>query len=266
MSVFQHMKRLTHHRLLDHILNLEKAAGNSSPKTKPTVGAILIGHSMGGFVASDALLSLIDDLPPPSDSKSKYKSKSSNNQPHLLFPLIHGILTFDTPFLGLSRSIFAYGAVSSYQSYSSISSLISLLALRMGPYTALYTIGSFAYKNRAMLSAGWERIREMKWEDWKGVMAREKKDEEEGRGASWEQVQQGLQMVMSKEGVTEGVGWLLGHAEFVSVLWRGRELGERLERLGGLKGVGFVDLVSSYLFVFYCVEDVLDDCWGHDEM
>jgi len=34
---------------------MEKAVGNTSPKTKPTVGTILIGHSMGLVLPSSFL-------------------------------------------------------------------------------------------------------------------------------------------------------------------------------------------------------------------
>jgi len=106
---------------------MEKAAGNTSPKVNPSVGVVLVGHSMGGFLAADCLLSILDDIP------STVKSPNNPKPPAQMFPLVHGILTFDTPFCGLSRSMFAYGALSSYQGYSSASSLFSLLAMRMGP-------------------------------------------------------------------------------------------------------------------------------------
>jgi len=112
------------------------------------------------------------------------------------------------------------------------------------PLVAFYTIGSFAYKNRDPLQRGLTSIQNMKWEDWTRV-----KDEATGRGPdgksvySYENMQEGLKY-LSKDNVGEGMAFLSGHLEFVSALFRGVELQERLERLGGLRGVGFADLVS----------------------
>jgi hypothetical protein len=109
---------------------------------------------------------------------------------------------------------------------------------------ALYTLGSFAYKNRDPLQRGLTSIQNMKWEDWTRM-----KDEATGRGPdgksvySYENMQEGLKY-LSKDNVGEGMAFLSGHLEFVSALFRGVELQERLERLGGLRGVGFADLVS----------------------
>jgi len=78
------------------------------------------------------------------------------------------------------------------------------------------------------------------------------KDEATGRGPdgksvySYENMQEGLKY-LSKDNVGEGMAFLSGHLEFVSALFKGVELQERLERLGGLRGVGFADLVSSVL-------------------
>jgi len=171
-----------------------------------------------------------------------------------MFPVVHGILTFDTPFCGLSRSMFAYGAVSSYQGYSSATSLFSLLAMRMGPGAALFTIGSFAYKNREALQKGMGSLTSMKWEDWtkwrsqaeaESVEGESKEGDKEGTKMSWENVQEGLAM-MSKENLGEGMAYITSHLEFVGVLFRGVELQERLDRIGELRGVGFADLVRRY--------------------
>jgi len=167
-----------------------------------------------------------------------------------MFPVVHGILAFDTPFCGLSRSMFAYGAVSSYQGYSSVASLFSLLAMRMGPGAALFTIGSFAYKNREALQKGMGMLTSMKWEDWTRWRSQAEAESVDGDKAggeakmNWENVQEGL-AYLSKENLGEGMAYITSHLEFVGVLFRGVELQERLERIGELRGVGFADLVSQ---------------------
>src|SRR5882757_8993214 len=62
-----------------------------------------------GFVAADALFSVLDNRPMSSDPKIR-----------LMFPLIQGLIAFDTPYNGLSRSMFAYGTFSQYQNISSL--------------------------------------------------------------------------------------------------------------------------------------------------
>lgn len=80
---------------------MEINASTSSPIIDPSVGVILVAHSMGGFVASDTLFSILDNRP-----------VSQSQDVKLMFPLVQGILAFDTPYNGLSRSMFAYGAFS----------------------------------------------------------------------------------------------------------------------------------------------------------
>ncbi|KAF8850879.1 hypothetical protein BDZ45DRAFT_602255, partial [Acephala macrosclerotiorum] len=95
-------------------IELEKQNGNLSAIQEPSVSVILVSHSMGGFVAADTLFSVLDNRPVSQDPKIK-----------LMFPLIQGVLTFDTPYNGLSRSMFAYGAFSQYQNISSAWNLFS---------------------------------------------------------------------------------------------------------------------------------------------
>ncbi|GAW26121.1 hypothetical protein SAMD00023353_2101520 [Rosellinia necatrix] len=45
-----------------------------------------------------------------------------------MFPLIQGILTFDTPFNGLARSMFVYGAFSNYSKVSSVFNVMTALS------------------------------------------------------------------------------------------------------------------------------------------
>jgi len=45
-----------------------------------------------------------------------------------IFPLIQGILTFDTPFNGLARSMFVYGAFSNYHKVSTVFNVMTALS------------------------------------------------------------------------------------------------------------------------------------------
>ena len=58
-------RRLTNgnHRLQDKIIDLEVSNSTPSPTIDPSVRTILIGHSMGGIVAAETLISITDDPP-----------------------------------------------------------------------------------------------------------------------------------------------------------------------------------------------------------
>lgn len=148
--------------LVEQILTLEKENGNSSPIERPSVGVVLVGHSMGALVASDTLFSVLNDARSASASASgdrqtqsvaRAKSGESKdeeekeeaprvegkgvrddavNDPEkdrmTIFPAILGLLAFDTPFCGLSRAMFAYGAFAQYQQVSSAYGLVTSLS------------------------------------------------------------------------------------------------------------------------------------------
>ena len=59
------------HRLQNKVIDLEVAASTPSPTIDPAVHTILIGHSMGGIVAAETLLTIISDSPVPSFSNVK---------------------------------------------------------------------------------------------------------------------------------------------------------------------------------------------------
>ena len=58
-------------RLQNKVIDLEVKASTSSPTVDPSVHTILIGHSMGGIVAAETLLTIVSDSPVPSSSDSK---------------------------------------------------------------------------------------------------------------------------------------------------------------------------------------------------
>ncbi|KAE8445778.1 hypothetical protein EG329_012836 [Mollisiaceae sp. DMI_Dod_QoI] len=100
--------------LQSQVTTLETLSANPSAIFSPSVSCILVAHSMGGFVAADTLFSVLDNRPISQDPNTK-----------LMFPLIQGVLAYDTPYNGLSRSMFAYGAFSQYQNISSAWNILS---------------------------------------------------------------------------------------------------------------------------------------------
>lgn len=175
-----------------------------------------------------------------------------------MFPLIHGILAFDTPFNGLSKSMFAYGAFSQYQNLSSVWNVFSTvsssfsgatasqavatsaqasswmrwqaLAARTGTYGAIVAGGVAAYIHRDAIRSSLSNIKK---EDLNPYNINYK-----------DNVSRGLTYV-SKDSIGEGFAWMAGHLKFVGALMKQAQLTTRLERLSQLEGVGVKDLYTS---------------------
>jgi hypothetical protein len=184
----------------------------------------------------------------------------------LMFPLIQGLIAFDTPYNGLSRSMFAYGAFSQYQSLSSfwnvgtsISALLTgsgvgvtaanqlaasqssswkrwqLLAARTGTYGAIITGGVAAYVNRKEIAESLSKVNK------------------DNISSSWskvnsENIREGLSQVpayVSRDSIGEGFAWMASHLKFVGALMKPAQLKTRLERLSQFKGIGVADFYTS---------------------
>jgi hypothetical protein len=220
-------------------------------------------------VAADTLFAVLDNRPVSSDPNVK-----------LMFPLIQGVMAFDTPYNGLSRSMFAYGAFSQYQNLSSMwnigSSVGSLLT--GGGAAAAASAGSAMSSSQAA-SAG--RPGAPSWKRWQLLAARtgtygaiiaggvaayinraeiaetlSKLNREsiaqslskENRERVYEGVYDGIAQVpayVSRESIGEGFAWMAGHLKFVGALMKQVQLKTRLERLANIKGVGVVDFYTS---------------------
>jgi hypothetical protein len=178
----------------------------------------------------------------------------------LMFPLIQGLMAFDTPYNGLSRSMFAYGAFSQYQNLSSmwnigasVGSLLSgggsvvassqgpswkrwqLLASRTGTYSAIIAGGVAAYTNRAEIAQSLSRFKKGSIsESWSKVNS--------------ENLYEGISRVptyVSRNSIGEGFAWIAGHLKFVGALMKQAQLKMRLERLSRLKGIGVINIYTS---------------------
>ncbi|CAK7216791.1 hypothetical protein SEUCBS140593_002989 [Sporothrix eucalyptigena] len=90
------------------------------PPNDRQVGVVLVAHSMGGFVAADALFLALDE-----------QKAAEGDSEATLFPPIQGLLALDTPYNGLSRSMFVYGAFSNYSKVQTVFNVMT--ALSAGP-------------------------------------------------------------------------------------------------------------------------------------
>lgn len=227
------------------------------PPNDKSVGVILVAHSMGGFVASEALFHILDERANSDDPSAP------------LFPMIQGLLAFDTPYNGLARSMFVYGGFSNYQKVSSVFNVMTalsaapasismalkrgassvpgssrvtnpaawqtwqLVAVRTGTVGAIAAGGVAAYVHRQKIKDGVQNMRNLK-----------KQDLVDGYQQGVDRLGQGLAYV-NRGNVGQSFAYLSDHFTFVGVLMKQQELSKRLERLANLQGIGIHDIYCS---------------------
>ncbi|KAI0168886.1 hypothetical protein GGR52DRAFT_581242 [Hypoxylon sp. FL1284] len=219
------------------------------------VGVILVAHSMGGFVASDTLFLILNE-------------RIEQGQESPMFPLIQGILTFDTPYNGLARSMFVYGAFSNYQKVSTVFNVMTalsaapsalskstlkrtaaraptakssspawkgwqLVAVRTGTVGAIAAGGVAAYIHRQQIMDGMRSMRNLN-----------KQSVKDGYQQSMDTLSQGLAYI-NRGNVGRSFEYLSDHFTFVGTLMKQQELSRRIERLAMLKGIGIHDFYTS---------------------
>ncbi|KAH7190810.1 hypothetical protein DER44DRAFT_109807 [Fusarium oxysporum] len=244
--------------LKERVMEIRKKKSEKPwPPHDRDVGVILVAHSMGGFVAADTLFLAINDR----------ANNGDENDP--LFPLIQGILIFDTPYNGLARSMFVYGAFSNYQKVNSVFNVMTaisaaapaslarlstrraansavasgtrgpqwkiwqLVAVKTGTIGAIAAGGVAAYMNREAIIQGMKSVKNIN-----------KESVAEGYRQSMDALGQGLAYI-NRGNVGKSFAWLSDHVTFVGALLRQKELHRRLERIGALKGVGMHNFYCS---------------------
>ncbi|KAI5923478.1 hypothetical protein F4810DRAFT_208115 [Camillea tinctor] len=243
--------------LKERVMEVRKAHCDKPwPPHDRDVGVILVAHSMGGFVASDSLFLVLNER------------MVNNKGESPIFPLIQGILTFDTPFNGLARSMFVYGAFSNYQKVSSVFNVMTALsaapavlsksafkrtaaslpskrstnpawqgwqivAVHTGTVGAIAAGGVAAYMNRQHILNGMRSMRNLNKESIK-----------EGYQQSIDTLSQGLAYI-NRGNVGRSFEYLSDHFTFVGTLMKQQELNRRLERMASLEGIGIHDFYTS---------------------
>ncbi|KAI0408535.1 hypothetical protein F4802DRAFT_618658 [Xylaria palmicola] len=245
--------------LKERVMEARKARSEKPwPPNDHDVGVILVAHSMGGFVASDTLFLVLNER------LANHEEGSDSS----LFPPIRGILTFDTPFNGLARSMFVYGAFSNYQKVSSVFNVMTalsaapaafgrtafrrtagglpsrgpsspawkgwqLVAVRTGTVGAIAAGGVAAYMHRQQIMDGMRSMRNLNRESMK-----------EGYQQGVDSISQGLAYI-NRGNVGRSFEYLSDHFTFVGALLKQQELARRLERMALLKGIGIHDFYTS---------------------
>ncbi|KAH7305804.1 hypothetical protein B0I35DRAFT_443313 [Stachybotrys elegans] len=247
--------------LKERVIETRKAHfDNPWPPHDNKVGVVLVAHSMGGFVAADALFLALEE------------SASNPSADGNMFPLIQGILAFDTPYNGLSRAMFVYGAFSNYQKVNGVFNAMTalsaaapatlsrlsgrsataavptqrtvtassskwsawqLLAVRTGTVGAIAAGGVAAYRHREAIMQGVQSLRGLNRESIT-----------EGYRQGLDTIGQGLAYI-NRGNVGKSFAWLSDHFTFVGALLKPQELCRRLDRLEAVKGVGIHDFYCS---------------------
>jgi hypothetical protein len=239
--------------LQEKVIDLEVARGTPSPTVEPGVRTVLLGHSMGGIVAAEALVGLTSDEPvlSPSDGEGEKpptaQTSSSTNLNAMMFPYIQGVLAFDTPYLGIAPGVVAHGAEGHYTAATAAMAQLSGLT------------GAIWGGQQAAGAAGGTPLKEEKKPA--ALPAPEpKKDDKPAAGGGWgwgrmamyagagaALAASGAAAYMKREQLTEGWGWATSHLEFVGCLARGEELRRRVAYLVRAErelGVGFANLYT----------------------
>ncbi|KAK6333449.1 hypothetical protein TWF718_011259 [Orbilia javanica] len=252
---------------------------------------------MGGIVAADTLLSILDDEPirkkPTSPSSSSSSSRSGSlevkkrrdssskpsssrvsssktslskelslktsssktssssgkrhddvlNDERMMFPAIIGICAFDTPYLGLSPSMFTNSAESNIRAASDTFTTVSSIAKTLGffgsqeaaPAAPVATSSSGA-QAAALPAAGQAASSGGGWGWGKLALA--------AAAATTVTAGAGTAVYMNRSNITQGFGWVTSHLEFVGVLFNNEELKSRVIRASSVPGVGIANFYT----------------------
>lgn len=221
--------------LQNKVIDLEVANHTPSPTVDPAVHVILCGHSMGGIVAAETLLSIARDEPVPHSfqeesghNATESASGGSEKTPpketsRLFFPYIKAVLAFDTPYLGISPGVLAHGAEEQINHASTA-------------YKAFDQASNFFGWGKSSPSASIANASS------RGLPAPEANSSAASGFGKWGKVAMYAGAAASIAGVAgaaylnwnqinQGLTWAGSHLEFVGCLARGAELQKRVEKV-----------------------------------
>lgn len=256
--------------LQNKVIDIEVANRTPSPTVDPSVHVVLCGHSMGGIVAAETLLSIAKEEPissgsshandtanstaPSSSTNSSQPTQlDSDNLPsstppvdptRLFFPYVQAIIAFDTPYLGISPGVLAHGAEehinqasSAYKAFESSSSLFGWKSPRSGSASP---IPDAANRGLPAPGNGTNSPGGGAWSKWGKYAA--------FGGAAAAIAGAAGAAYLNRNQISQGFAWAGSHLEFVGCLARGAELQRRVEsvvQLTKTHGVGFADFYTA---------------------
>ncbi|KXT05400.1 hypothetical protein AC578_10967 [Pseudocercospora eumusae] len=235
--------------LQNKVIDLEVANATPSPTVDPSVHVVLCGHSMGGIVAAEALLSIARDDPVPHSDWST-AGNNTTSTPHnetttpprdtsrLFFPYIRAVLAFDTPYLGISPGVLAHGAEqqinhasTAYKAFDTASNFFGWNSPKSPtPIANASSRGLPAPETTTATKAGWGR--------WGKVAAFG------GAAAALAGVAGAAYLNWNQ--INQGLAWAGSHLEFVGCLARGAELQKRVEKIVHLSDTHDVGFANFY--------------------
>ena len=222
--------------LLEKVIDIEVANNTPSPTVDPSVRTILIGHSMGGIVAADTLLALTSD-------GAIDASASASTLNSLMFPYVQGVLSFDTPYLGISPGVVAHGAEEHYNTATTaITQLSGLTGALWGGTKAASEEAKDTKEKKpvgALPAPPAADAPISSWQKW-GKIAMY-------AGAGAAVAAGGAAAYWNREHITEGWSWVGSHLEFVGCLMKGEELQKRVSGMMTIHNelnVGFSNLYT----------------------
>lgn len=258
--------------LQEKVIDIEVAKGTPSPTVDPSVRIILCGHSMGGIVAAETVIALTSDRVIPPSTAPGRNGKGGNDGNHtaapaegdnvplnnLMFPYVQAVMSFDTPYLGISPGVVAHGAETHYSTASAALTQLSGLA-------SLWNAGS-SNKNPTNNNNNSASSQSQTEKPAIGAapIAEAAKEASQGNGknnnttgaspwGSWGKMAMyagagaalaggAAAAYLKRDQLTEGWTWVSSHLEFVGCLARGEELRRRMAYMVRVQrelGVGF---------------------------
>ncbi|KAJ5091642.1 hypothetical protein NUU61_006512 [Penicillium alfredii] len=226
--------------LQNTVIDLEVANHTASPTVDPSVHVFLVGHSMGGIMAAETLLLVAEEQPifrnPPTGPSNENARVVGPGT--FMFPHVQGVLAFDTPFLGIAPGVVSYGAEGHYRNATTAYNTFSDVAGLFG-YGGKNNPSDKAAVQAKPLPPSSDAAAVPSWQRW-------------GRYAMYAGAAGAVAagsaaaMYSQRHRISDGLGWVSSHLEFVGCLTRAAELQQRLVRLSKVQEDRDIQCVNFY--------------------
>lgn len=188
------------------VIDLESQRETASPTINQSVKVILLGHSMGGLVSSDAILDIAEEYSPAP-----------------LFPGIIGLIALDSPMLGLAPTLWTNGVDGLYKKGKTVYESASNIA----------ALGSGLFASKVVEAQAEQKAIEEKKSGgklgWKSIAAISAAGALAAGGALYSQ----------KATLGRGYAWITDHLEFIGTLRATEQLSQRTVKVNSIDNVKF---------------------------